>query len=398
MYNRFFNVNMRVKGKMSQEPRKTPLYEMEKALGGVIVDFHGWYLPVKFDTVINEHNWVRNHAGIFDISHMTEFMLEGPDCVPFLKKMMTNSIGIGDFTAQYNHMCYPSEEGAGVVDDLYIYRESAEKFRIIANAQSFETDGKDFNWLKSHIGDFNVSIKDLSLIRTRFAFQGKETLKHLNPITSDDISQIKRFHWIYTQVQYGDESIPIFCSRTGYTGEDDWSTEMASFEISCDNAYGAKLFQAFLDTGAKPIGLGARDSLRLECCYALYGNDINADITTIEANLGWVVKEKPGHHFIGEEILLPQKEKGTERKSVGLNFAPDVKGIMRHGYKVFKDDQEIGYITSGTYGPTVDKPIALALIKSEFSKIGTELQVQIRKKMKKAIVVKTPFFTRGRKK
>lgn len=383
---------------MTPEPRKTPLYEMEKELGGTIVDFHGWYLPVKYDSVIQEHLWVRNHAGIFDISHMTEFMLEGPDCVPFLKHMMSNSIGIGDFTAQYNHLCYPSDEGAGVVDDLYIYRESAEKFRIIANAQSFETEGKDFNWLKDHIGDFNVTLEDLSLERTRFAFQGPETLKCLNPITSDDLSQIKRFHWIYTEVIDGEQKIPIFCSRTGYTGEDDWSPELASFEISCENRYGPKLFQLFLDTGAKPIGLGARDSLRLECCYALYGNDINKDITSIEANLGWVVKEKPGHLFLGQEVLLKQKKEGTSRISVGLNFCEGEKGIMRHGYKLFKDDEEIGYVTSGTFGPSVDKPIALALVKTEFSDIGTEMDIQIRKKLKKVKVVKTPFYSRGRKK
>lgn len=379
------------------EPRKTPLYEMEKALNGVMVDFHGWLLPVKFDTVINEHNWVRNHCGIFDISHMTEYVIEGPDCVPFLKHMMTNSIKIGDFVAQYNHMCYPSEEGAGVVDDLYIYRENEEKFRIIANGQSHEDAQKDFLWLKNHIGDFNVSISDLSLERTRFAVQGPETIKLLNPITNADLSQIKRFRWMYTTIKANDQVIPVFCSRTGYTGEDDFSPELGSFEISCENKYAEDLFQAFLDIGAKPIGLGARDSLRLECCYALYGNDLSPEITTVEANLGWVVKEKPGHNFIGQEVLLKQKNEGPKRISVGLNFVPGVKGIMRHGYKVFNNGKEIGYITSGTMGPTVGKPIALALIQSEYKEIGTELEIEIRGKMKKAVVAKTPFYSRGKK-
>ncbi|MHA1647838.1 MAG: glycine cleavage system aminomethyltransferase GcvT [Promethearchaeota archaeon] len=382
---------------VTREPRKTPLYEMEKALGGVIVDFEDWYMPVKYTSVIDEHIWTRNHAGIFDICHMTEFMLEGPDCVPFLKHMMSNSIGIGDFKAQYQHMCYPSEEGAGVVDDLYIYRENAEKYRIIANAQTFETDGKDFNWLKDHIGDYKVTIEDLSLKRARYAFQGPETLKLLNPITDKDLTQVKRFNWVYTNLTTKEGEIPLFCSRTGYTGEDDWSTEIASFEISCEAKYAELVFQTFLDTGAKPIGLGARDSLRLECCYALYGNDIHHDITSIEANLGWVVKEKPGFHFIGEEVLLKQKKEGTARIIVGLKFAEGVKGVMRQGYKVFNGEEEIGFCTSGTYAPTVGEPVALALIKSDFKAIGTELEIQIRKKRKRIIVVKTPFYTRGKK-
>lgn len=371
--------------------RKTPLSEMHEKLGAKMVNFEDWYMPVKFEGVIEDHIWTREHAGIFDIGHMTEFMLEGPDCIPFLKHIMTNSIGIGDFAAQYQHMCYPN---GTVVDDLYIYRESAEKVRIIANAQTLETDGKDFNWLKEHIGEYKVTITDLSLERTRFAFQGPETLKLLNPITDKDLTQIKRFRWCYTNIIVNSEEIPIFCSRTGYSGEDDWSDSLASFEISCENKYATKIYQIFLDTGAKPIGLGARDSLRLECCYSLYGNDINNEITTVEANLGWVVKEKEGFSFIGQEILLKQKSEGPKRISVGLNLLD--KGIIRAGYKVFKAEEEIGFITSGTFAPTLNKTVGLALINSDYKAIGTELDVLIRGKKKRAIIVKTPFYTRGR--
>ncbi|WP_457558338.1 glycine cleavage system aminomethyltransferase GcvT [Candidatus Harpocratesius sp.] len=374
------------------EPRKTPLYDIHVKLGGRIVNFEDWLMPVQFEGVIVEHNWTRQHAGIFDISHMTEFMVEGPDTIPLLKTLLTNSIGIGDFKAQYNHMCYPN---GGVVDDLYIYRENAEKVRIIANAQPFETEGKDFNWIKNHIGDFDVTISDLSLERARFAFQGPETMKLLNPITTDDITTVKRFNWIYTEVKTTKGNIPIFLSRTGYTGEDDFSPELGSFEISCDKKYAEIIFQTFLDTGAKPIGLGARDSLRLECCFALYGHEINAGITPIEANLSWVVKEKEDFQFIGQDVILKQKQEGTSRISVGLNLVK--KGILRHGYKVFKDGKEIGYITSGTFAPTVGKSVGLALIESEFKEIGQELDVQIRNKFKKAVVVKTPFYSRGRK-
>ncbi|MCF2139386.1 MAG: glycine cleavage system aminomethyltransferase GcvT [Candidatus Lokiarchaeota archaeon] len=374
------------------EPRKTPLYDMHVKLGGRIVNFEDWLMPVQFEGVIVEHNWTRQHAGIFDISHMTEFMVEGPDTIPLLKTLLTNSIGIGDFKAQYNHMCYPN---GGVVDDLYIYRESEEKVRIIANAQPFETEGKDFNWIRDHIGNLNVTITDLSLERARFAFQGPETMKLLNPITTDDITTIKRFNWIYTEVKTTKGNIPIFLSRTGYTGEDDFSPELGSFEISCDKKYAEIIFQTFLDTGAKPIGLGARDSLRLECCFALYGHEINENITPIEANLSWVVKEKEGFQFIGQDVILKQKKEGTSRISVGLNLVN--KGILRHGYKVFKDGKEIGYITSGTFAPTVGKSVGLALIESKFKEIGQELDVQIRNKFKKAVVVKTPFYSRGRK-
>lgn len=372
-------------------PRKTPLYEMHVKLGGRIVNFADWLMPVQFEGVIEEHKWTRTHAGIFDICHMTEFMVEGPDTIPLLKRLMTNSIGIGDHKAQYNHMCYP--EG-GVVDDLYIYRENAEKVRIIANAQSFETEGKDFNWIKDHIGDLNATITDLSLKRARFAFQGPKTMELLNPITTDDITKIKRFNWIYTEVSTKSGSVPIFLSRTGYTGEDDFSPELGSFEISCQKEHAEDLFQAFLDTGAKPIGLGARDSLRLECCYALYGHEINKNITPVEANLSWVVKEKEGSKFIGQDVILKQMKEGPPRISVGLNLID--KGILREGYKVFNNDQEIGYITSGTYAPTLEKTVALALIKSEFNTLGAQVQVQIRNKMKTAEIVKTPFYSRGR--
>ncbi|MHA1520075.1 MAG: glycine cleavage system aminomethyltransferase GcvT [Promethearchaeota archaeon] len=379
------------------DPRKTPLYDMQVKMGGKIVNFEDWMMPVKFEGVIEEHKWTRQHAGIFDISHMTEFMVEGPDTIPLLKTLMTNSVGIGDFKAQYNHMCYPD---GGVVDDLYIYRESAEKVRIIANAQTLETEGKDFNWIKDRIGEFNATITDLSLERTRLAFQGPDTMKLLNPLTKANITEIKRFNWIYTEVippsttDSSKESIPIFLSRTGYTGEDDFSPALGSFEISCDNKHAEELYKIFLDTGAKPIGLGARDSLRLECCYALYGNDINAQITTIEAGLGWVVKEKEGIKFIGQEVIMKQKAEGAPRTSVGLNLLD--KGILRAGYKIFKDSKEIGYVTSGTFAPTLEKTVGLALISPEFKTIGTEIDVQIRNKLKKAVVVKTPFYSRGR--
>jgi aminomethyltransferase len=378
-------------------PRKTPLYEMELALGGTMVNFEDWLMAVKFEHELKEHTWTREHAGIFNICHMTEFMVEGPDAVPFLKHLMSNSIGIGDFAAQYQHMCYPSDQGAGVVDDLYIYRENAEKFRIIANAQTYETEGKDFNWLNDHIGDFQVKVKELSLQRARFAFQGPETMSLLNPITSENISLLKRFRWTYTDLTTKEGQIPIFCSRTGYTGEDDWSPELASFEISCETRYAEIVYQTFLDTGAKPIGLAARDSLRMECCYALYGQEINSEITTIEANAGWVVKEKEGHPFIGQEILLKQKKEGTSRISVGLNFVEGVKGVMRTGYKVLNNGEEIGYITSGTFAPTLNKPIGIALIDVKFKAMGSELEVQIRSKRKKVVVVKTPFYSRGKK-
>jgi len=169
---------------------------------------------------------------------------------------------------------------------------------------------------------------------------------------------------------------------------------LASFEISCENKYATKIYQIFLDTGAKPIGLGARDSLRLECCYALYGNDINNEITTVEANLGWVVKEKDGINFVGQEVLLKQKSEGTKRISVGLNLLD--KGILRAGYKVFKDEKEIGFISSGTFAPTLKKTVGLGLINSEYKAIGTELYILIRGKKKRAVIVKTPFYSRGR--
>ncbi len=373
--------------------RKTPLSEMHEHLGGVMMDFENWYLPVKFkgNSIKNEHLWTRNHCGIFDICHMTEFILEGEDCIPYLKSIMTNSIDMNDFQAQYQHMCYPN---GSVVDDLYIYRENATRFRIIGNGQTFETDGKDFNWIKDHIKDYQVTIRDFSLERARIAFQGLEAYSKLNNITDKDLSDLKRFHWRYTNLITNNGIVPIFCSRTGYTGIDNGKINeniIGSYEISCEKKYAQSVYQALLDTGAHPIGLGARDSLRLECAYPLYGNELSKEITSIEANLSWVVKKKENSNFIGEEILFKQKEQGTEIILVGLDLKE--KGILRSGYKLFFNDKEIGRITSGTFGPSVDKTIGLALIQTQYNNLGQELEVEIRSKRKKVSIIKTPFWS-----
>ena len=362
-----------------EELKKTPLYEKHVSLGAKMVPFAGWMMPVQYkEGVLKEHESVRSHCGIFDISHMAEFMLEGPDAIPFLQSLMTNDLALLENNkAQYACMCYPN---GTVVDDLFYYQESPEKIRIIANASNL---AKDFKWMRDHKQNFEITLTDLSEQRTRYAFQGPKAEELLNPLVKMDLVNLKRFYFIHTIMTKDGEKMELFIARTGYTGE-------AGFEITCDNSHALKIFNALLDTGAKPIGLGARDSLRLEVCYSLYGHEINDSITPIEASLGWVVKSKEGIDYIGKEILLQQKKEGTDRVLVGLNLKD--RGIMREHYKLFKGDEEIGYVTSGGFAPSLKKTIGLALVKKEYKTIGTEIEIQIRKKRLTAVVVKTPFF------
>ncbi|MFW9972916.1 MAG: glycine cleavage system aminomethyltransferase GcvT [Candidatus Odinarchaeota archaeon] len=356
------------------ENRKTPLYHIHLKLGARIVSFAGWLMPVQYESIIKEHEAVRSNAGVFDISHMGEFLLEGKDVINFLQYMMVNDLNLLETSkGQYSCMCY---DNGTVVDDLVYYEENPERFRMIVNAGNIE---KDLKWLQDHIGKNDVKITNLSEKRTRVAFQGPKADELLQPLVDVDLSKINRFYFSHCSIK----DKPVFLARTGYTGE-------RGFEISFENTYAEKIWDTLIETGAMPAGLGARDSLRLEACYSLYGHEISDSITPIEAGLSWLVKPKEGIEYIGKKILLKQKSEEPERVLVGLNLID--KGIIREEYKIFKDGNEIGFVTSGGYSPTLKKTIGLGLVKNQYKELGTKIEIEIRNKFLKGEITTTPFY------
>jgi len=354
--------------------KKTPLYEAHVKLGAKMVNFAGWMMPVQYSSILKEHEIVRTAAGLFDISHMGEFILEGPEAFDLLQKLMTNDLVLLEKSkGQYSCMCY---ENGTVVDDIVYYMEENNQFRTIVNASNIQ---KDFKWIEEHANEYDVKITDLSTDRCRLAIQGPKTEILLSSIVDIELSKLKRFYFTHCHIC----SIPVFLARTGYTGE-------AGFEISFDHQHAELIWNAILETGVKPIGLGARDSLRLEACYSLYGHEINDSITPVEAGIGWVIKQKEGIEFIGKKVLLRQKENGTDRILVGLNLLD--RGVIRENFILYKNQKQVGHVTSGGYSPTLKKTIGLGLVQTDYKTIGTELEIDIRGKLLRAIIVPIPFY------
>jgi aminomethyltransferase len=358
----------------TKDSRKTALYDIHVKQGARMVSFAGWQMPVQYKSIIKEPEAVRSYAGIFDISHMGEFLLRGKDVIDFLQFIMINDLNLlKPSKGQYSCMCY---ENGTVVDDLMYYEETPERFRMIVNAGNIE---KDLHWLNEHIGEFDVEITNLSTSRSRLAFQGPKADEYLQPLVDVDLSQINRFFFAHCMLK----DKPIFIARTGYTGE-------RGFEISFENEFAESIWNELLNTGANPAGLGARDSLRLEACYSLYGHEISDTITPIEAGLSWLVKPKEGIDYIGKAVLIKQKSEGTNRVIVGLNLID--KGVIRENYKIFKNGKDIGYVTSGGYSPTLKKTIGLGLINKQYQEIGTDIEIEIRNKLLRGEIVSTPFY------
>ncbi|MFX1326316.1 MAG: glycine cleavage system aminomethyltransferase GcvT, partial [Promethearchaeota archaeon] len=302
------------------------------------------------------------------------FLIKGKDAIPFLQNIMINDLGLLEvYKGQYSCMCY---ENGTVVDDVFYYEEKEDLFRMIVNASNVE---KDFQWLNDHIDRFDVQIQAKSMERCRLAFQGPKSDDILQPLIDIKLSEIKRFYFSHCNL----EEMPIFLARTGYTGE-------KGFEMSFNLKFAEAIWERLLETGAKPCGLGARDSLRLEACYSLYGHEISDSITPIEAGLSWLAKPKEGIDYIGKQILMEQKSKGAERVLVGLNLSD--RGIIRENYKIFKDGNEIGFVTSGGFSPTLKKTIGLGLVKALYKEVGTEIEIEIRGKILKGKIVSTPFY------
>lgn len=364
------------------ELHRTPLFDLYKEYGAKTIDFGGWDLPVQFTSIKDEHEAVRTKAGLFDVSHMGEIEVRGEDSLAFLQKVVTNDVSLlKSGGAQYTTMCY---EDGGTVDDLLIYKRAENDYLLVINASNIE---KDLEWLLSNkIG--NVLIDNKSEEYALLALQGPVAEDVLQTLTDTDLSEIKFFKF-KNRIKIA--GVDVLISRTGYTGED-------GFELYCDSNDAMTLWKNILEAGKSkgvlPCGLGARDTLRFEAALPLYGQELSKDITPIEAGIGFAVKSNKKAEFNGKAVLMKQKEKGAARKLVGIELVE--KGIPRHGYEVFSGEELIGVVTTGTQSPTLKKNIGLALLKSEFTQLGTEIEVQIRKKRLKAKVIATPFYKRSK--
>ena len=357
--------------------KKTPLNAVEHELGGKMIDFGGWELPVQFKSILEEHEAVRTSAGLFDVSHMGEILIKGPDALALLQKATCNDVSkLEDGRAQYNGLLYPT---AGFVDDILIYRMSADDYFVVVNASNSD---KDYEWFADCAKGMDVDVKNASADYAQLALQGPNAEKVLQPMTDVDLASMKYYRFARGKV----EGVPAIVSRTGYTGED-------GFEIYVAPDAAPRLFKKILEKGVTPCGLGARDTLRLEAKMALYGNDIDHSTTPLEADLGWIVKLEKGD-FMGRDILEREKSEGPRRKLVGFEMVD--RGIARHGYPIVDGKQEIGVVTSGTHSPTLKKAIGLAYLPLDKTAPGTEFSVLIRGKEARARVVPTPFYRRAK--
>lgn len=365
---------------MSQDLKRTKLYDWHVEHGGRMVPFAGWEMPVQYPTgPIEEHHTTRRSAGLFDIDHMGQITVTGPDAEAFLNRMVTWDISrMVENEAHYALMCY---EHGGIVDDVFVYKLPGRWF-VVVNADNL---AKDYRWLLDHAQDYAVTVTDVSAETYMIALQGPRAIELLQMLTSTDLSEVPRFTAFEDKVS----GIQAIVGRTGYTGED-------GVEIFFPAGQAVEMWETILQTGAesgievKPVGLAARDSLRFEPAFPLYGHEISADITPLEANLGWACRFDSD--FIGKDALLKQKSEGPAKKLVGFELT--AKGMPREGYPVTNaGGEEIGTVVTGLYAPTVDKYCGHAYLEPAYAKPGTDLQILIRNKPKAAVVVKRPFYT-----
>ncbi|HAO92977.1 MAG: glycine cleavage system protein T [Deltaproteobacteria bacterium GWC2_56_8] len=359
--------------------KRTSLYDIHLSLGARIVDFAGWEMPVQYRGVIEEHLAVRTACGIFDVSHMGEVEVSGPRAEEAVRLLMTNDIGrVTDGQCQYTLLCYPH---GGVVDDTIVYRFNSERFLFCVNASN--TD-KAFEWIKGQVSDIAL-VENLSDEYGQIAIQGPNAASILEDLSDVPPSEIKPFHFVMAELAGGIEAI---VSRTGYTGED-------GFEIYLTPSEAPELWGALMYSGEEfgiaPVGLGARDTLRLEMGYPLYGHELGEGITPIEANLGKYVKLE-GREFIGAEALRAQKASGVKKTLIGLKMKDP--GIPRAGYEIAKNGEKIGDVVSGTMSPSLKSGIGTGFVEPAFREPGTEIDVVIRGRAAKAEVVKPPFYKR----
>ena len=363
--------------------KRTPLYDAHRRLGAKLIDFGGWWMPVSYATgIIDEHRTTRAAVGVFDVCHMGEIHFRGARAGEAVQRLVTNDVGrLVDGAALYTVACWPT---GGIVDDLIVYKVAGDHFLLVVNASNVE---KDFRWFKDNVGTW-CDVVDASADTGLIAFQGPGAKHALQPLTKVPLGDLPRMKFV---AERDVAAIPAWIARTGYTAED-------GFEIFCRASEAPALWDRLLEAaagiGGKPIGLGARDTLRLEGKLSLYGNDLDDETTPLEADLAWVVK-LDGADFIGKEALLKQRAEGVKRRLVGFEMTE--RGIARHGYAIHDGAGErVGAVTSGGPAPTLEKNIGMGYVPSGMAEPGTRLQIDCRGKMVAAQIVKGPFYKRGK--
>jgi glycine cleavage system T protein (aminomethyltransferase) len=370
---------------VAPELKRTPLNAAHRAMGGRMVDFGGWDMPVQYPAgTVEEHLRTRNHAGLFDVSHMGEIDVRGADAIPFVNYITSNDVSkLIDGQAQYSALTTP--EGT-VIDDLLVYRFAKDHLLLVVNAGTTE---KDWDWITSHRRNESVELKNVSADWCQIAVQGPDALKILQGLTELSLADIKYYHFTEGQV----DGVPAIVSRTGYTGED-------GFEVYAAADRAEQLWNKILeagnygtDTGILPCGLAARNTLRLEAGMALYGHEIDETTTLLEANLGWICKLSKGD-FIGRERLAKQKEEGITKRLVGFEITE--RGIARDAQDVVINGERAGKVTSGSPAPFLRKNIGMAYVPTQLANEGQEIQIDVRGRLVSAQIVKTPFYKRAR--
>ncbi len=358
--------------------KKTALHAAHRRAGAKMVEFAGWEMPVQYSGVVAEHRAVRSRAGLFDVSHMGEIELRGAGALDFCQRISANDVARMKVSqAQYNLLL---RESGGIVDDVIFYRLAADSFLVCVNASNSE---KDFNWLRQQAGR-DVEVTNVSARYAQLALQGPLAEKILQALTPLPLQGLRAFHFQFADVA----AVDCLVSRTGYTGEE-------GFELYCDVAAAETLWSALLDAGAAdglvPAGLGARDTLRLEMGYPLYGHELDDSTTPFEAGLDWVVKlSKP--EFIGRPVLVRQKAEGAPRRLVALELVEP--GIARSGYELYRHERAVGRVTSGTKSPTLGKSIALGYLSRDAAQSSDDIEVEIRGRRTRAKIVSLPFVRR----
>lgn len=359
--------------------KRTTFNNVHKNLGAKLVEFAGFEMPIQYSSIIAEHKAVRNSVGVFDVSHMGEVFVKGEKALDFVQHITVNDASkLFAGRVQYSAMCY--EEG-GIVDDLLVYRIADEEFMLVINASNIE---KDFAWMQKN-NKFGVDLKNESDEYSLLAVQGPNSLKTLQKLTD---TQINLEYYHFTKLNLA--GIDMIFSRTGYTGELGYELYFKGNEKVAEDLWN-KIFEAGKEFDIQPVGLAARDSLRLEMGFCLYGNDIDQTTNPLEAGLGWITKLSK-QSFIGKDALVKVKENGLKRKLVAITS--DEKTFPRHGYDLSVNTNKIGAVTSGTVSPMLEKPIAMGYVETQFAEIGSEINFLIRGKEVPAKVVKLPFVKR----
>jgi aminomethyltransferase len=357
--------------------KRTKFYEVHKRLGAKLIEYGGFEMPVQYSSIITEHKSVRNSVGIFDVSHMGEIFVLGENALDFVQEIAINDVSkLYPGRVQYSAMCKPN---GGIIDDLLVYRLGDNEFMLVVNASN--TD-KDFQWMNSNIKT-GVTLENRSDEYSLLAVQGPCSKKVIQKLTNCELDNLEYYHFIKAKVA----EIDVILSRTGYTGELGYELYLTGDEQKATELWD-KVIDAGKEYDIQPLGLAARDSLRLEMGFCLYGNDIDETTNPLEAGLGWITKlSKP--KFIGKEALAEIKFRGVERKLSGLISTDKV--FPRHGYEIYSNGKKVGYITSGTVSPVLEKPIALGYLETAYLFEGSKIEISVRGRKFAANVVKVPF-------